>query len=268
MRFSFQCSLERPACKTCIKSSRVCEGYQDAPIFIIDKRSKPYTPKTQTASSTPTSSSEESDKSILDIPAKINPDVTTLERTISTKEAYKSLWHISSPHTRAVYRSQILSEFLTNYPQSPSEPRAGSWLALLPSHPTYTTALEASILAVCTAKLGRTHNDQALVKESLKFYVQGLWELQRALWDEKLMYRDETVAACMCLLIYEVAECPDQSIKGWVGHLKGCARLFQLRGPKMYRSEMAHRLFLTFRQIEVSKLSISLNPNSIAEKQK
>lgn len=70
------------------------------------------------------------------------------------------------------------------------------------------------------------------------------------------MYRDETVAACMCLIIYEVAECPDQSIKGWVGHLKGCARLFQLRGPKMYRSEMAHRLFLTFRQIEVGHPSV------------
>ncbi|KAH7391597.1 hypothetical protein BKA64DRAFT_678013 [Cadophora sp. MPI-SDFR-AT-0126] len=247
------CSLERPACNTCIKSSRACEGYQDAPIFIIDKRSKPSVPKEQTQSPKSTTLSPKSDIPITAKPFSTDSEVTRLERTICTKEAYKSLWHISSPHTRSVYREQILSEFLTNYPQSPSEPRAGSWLALLPSHPTYTTALEASILAVCTAKLGRTNNDQALVKESLKFYVQGLWELQRALWDEKLMYRDETVAACMCLIIYEVAECPDQSIKGWVGHLKGCARLFQLRGPKMYRSEMAHRLFLTFRQIEIQQ---------------
>ncbi|KAH6716682.1 hypothetical protein BKA61DRAFT_546089 [Leptodontidium sp. MPI-SDFR-AT-0119] len=247
------CSLERPSCNTCVKSSRVCEGYQDAPIFILDKHSKTTPPSEQNQSPKPPKSSKEPTTPTPTRDASTNTEVTRLEGTICTKEAYKSLWHFSSPHTRAVYREQILSEFLTNYPQTPSEPQAGSWLALLPTHPTYTAALEASILAVCTAKLGRTHNDESLVKESLKFYVQGLWELQRALWDDKLMYRDETVAACMCLIVYEVAECPDRSIKGWVGHLNGCSRLFQLRGPKSYKSEMAHRLFLTFRQIEIQQ---------------
>ncbi|KAL2061561.1 hypothetical protein VTL71DRAFT_6938 [Oculimacula yallundae] len=243
------CSLERPSCNTCTRASRVCEGYQDAPIFILDKRSKPPSPKSGQLVRVSKSNF------VSDIVHATNTDKgkKRLEATICTKEAYKSLWQLSSPHTRAAYRDQILSEFLVNYPQTPTEPRAGSWLALLPNHPTYTTALEASILAICTAKLGRTHRDNNLVKESLRFYIQGLWELQKALWDDKLMYRDETLAACMCLIIYEVAECPDQSVKGWTRHLKGCAKLFQLRGPKSYQSEMAHCLFLTFRQIEIQQ---------------
>lgn len=248
-----QCSLERPACNTCIKSSRECGGYQDAPIFILDHRSK-TTGSTKSESSSTQEASSTLISNLMSLPVKpdVNSKETNLERTITTKEAYKSLWHLSSPPIRAVYRQQILSEFLCNYPQSASEPKAGSWLALLPGHPTYTTALEAAILAVCTAKLGRMNNDRSLVHESLKFYIQGLWELQKALWDSNLMYKDETAAACMCLIMYEVIECPDKNLKGWTGHMKGCARLFELRGPKAYNSEFGHRLFISFRQIEVS----------------
>jgi hypothetical protein len=107
------------------------------------------------------------------------------------------------------------------------------------------------MLAVCTAKLGRASNDPLLVHESLKFYTQGLWELQRALWSPKLMYKDQTLAACMALILYEVYECPDRSPDGWTNHMKGCAKLFELRGPKAYASEFEHHLFLTFRHLEV-----------------
>jgi len=33
--------------------------------------------------------------------------------------------------------------------------------------------------------------------------------------------------------------------------MKGCAKLFELRGPKAYASEFEHHLFLTFRYLEV-----------------
>jgi hypothetical protein len=96
-----------------------------------------------------------------------------------------------------------------------------------------------------------------LVHESLKFYTQGLWELQKALWDPNLMYRDETLAACMNLIVYEVTECPDQNITGWLHHMKGCSKLFELRGPKSYDSEFAHLLFSSFRLLEVNFFNCS-----------
>lgn len=123
---------------------------------------------------------------------------------------------------------------------------------MLHNLPTFTTALEAAVLAIFTARLGRENNDQALVRESLKFYTQGLWELQRALWSRSLMYRDETLAVCVVLLMYEVVECPDKSDHGWLGHTRGCTKLVELRGPTAYGSEFAHRLFVTFRHMEVS----------------
>ena len=72
-----------------------------------------------------------------------------------------------------------------------------SWLVLIAELPQATTALETSILAMTAAKIGRMNDDPVLVKASLRSYVQGLWELQKALWDPKLMYRDETLAACL-----------------------------------------------------------------------
>jgi hypothetical protein len=135
---------------------------------------------------------------------------------------------------------------------------------LLPSHPEFTSALEASVLAICTAKLGRVHKDPALVHESLKFYIQGLWELQKALYSPGLMYKEETAASCMALVAYEVMECPDHTVAAWIKHTQGCSKLFELRGPKAYSSEFGHELFLAFRQIEASLIPspLCLTPNA------
>ena len=96
--------------------------------------------------------------------------------------------------------------------------------------------------------------------ESLKFYIQGLWELQKALYSPGLMYKDETAASCMALVAYEVMECPDHTVAGWIKHTQGCSKLFELRGPKAYSSEFGHELFLAFRQLEACFIPSPLRP--------
>jgi Fungal specific transcription factor domain len=129
--------------------------------------------------------------------------------------------------------------------QAPKE--GNGWLALLLESPPSTRALETSITAVCIASVGRQHDDPGLVKDSLKYYGQGLRELQKALWDPRLMYKDETLAACMALFMYEFIECPAESREGLISHMDGCARLIQLRGAEAHRSVLGHQLFLAFR---------------------
>ena len=196
-----------------------------------------------------------------DNPADSIQALSQIQGSIPTKDAYSSLWAINCPSTRSVYRQQIICEFLHSVDPKTLQSRNDicksksdswkTWFTMLPSHPTFTTALEATILAICTAKLGRVNKDPALVHESLKFYVQGLWELQKALYSPELMYKDETAASCMALIAYEVMECPDKTIKAWVKHVHGCAKLFEARGPQAYSSEFGHELFLAFRQMEV-----------------
>jgi hypothetical protein len=131
------------------------------------------------------------------------------------------------------------------------EQNTGNWLRMISALPELTNALEASMMAVSTAKLGRLEDNQVLLRESLKFYVQGLWELQKALWDPNLMHKNETLAACMALIMYEVIECPDEKLDGFFSHMKGCAKMFELKGPTAYHSDFGHQLFLSFRVGEV-----------------
>ena len=162
-----------------------------------------------------------------------------------------------------MYRQQILNEFLSL--ASPTVRRIAKhefvpessafWLAIIPSSVDISPALETSVMALCTASVGRSNSDHALVHESLKFYTRGLWELQRALWDPNLMYEDETLAACMILVTYEVTECPDQGLAGWLKHMKGCSKLFELRGPKAYDSDVSYQLLTAFRLMEVCRSS-------------
>lgn len=278
-----QCSLEHPECGVCVKSSRQCGGYNKERIFILDPRTAKVTQKLKgnsveektlhkDAILTPNEivlrPSEKFDGAIAITPFdfwQMSPICSKAAQeiagTVPTKSAFTFLWNIQCPTTRSLYRQQIIGEFFSSVrtrsgmvalrdPLAPGK-FSETWFTLLPTLNTFTTALEAAILAVCTGRLGRANNDKALVRESLKFYIQGLRELQKALWDPTLMYREETLAACSCLVIYEVMECPDKSVKAWMGHMNGCARLMELRGPRAYNSEFSHRIFLAFRQMEV-----------------
>jgi len=163
------------------------------------------------------------------------------------------------------YRQQLLSNFLISFKlladfsmqgYGASQDKPGAWLCLLPELAPRARALELSSLAVCTAKLGRLYNDPMLVRESLRFYVQGLPELRKALRNPTLMLKDETLAACMLLQWYEGIECPAKNLRGWISHVNGCSKLIELRGPEAHRSALGHELFLAFRLREVSLICL------------
>jgi hypothetical protein len=114
----------------------------------------------------------------------------------------------TSPSTRSTYFDQFLAQYLyytVPHPYSTDWSQTnGNWLTMLPFTPLRSAALETSVLAVSTAKVGRMNNDPVLLQQGFKLYTQGLRELQRALWDPKLMYMDETVAACIALILVRV----------------------------------------------------------------
>ncbi|KAK9319480.1 hypothetical protein V1517DRAFT_310695 [Lipomyces orientalis] len=109
-----------------------------------------------------------------------------------------------------------------------------------------TKALETASFAISAAALGRVYNDTTLTNESLKLYTQGLRELQNALWNPKLMYDDEILAACLSLSLYEVMECPGDAYSAYVSHCNGCMKLVEARGIDRHTSGLAHQLFVGF----------------------
>lgn len=79
-----------------------------------------------------------------------------------------------------------------------------TWLQLVFNVPKDGLVLDQAMAAVTLSVVGRASNNPVLAVESSRKYGQALWELQRALWDERVMYKDETLAACMALVFYEV----------------------------------------------------------------
>ena len=79
------------------------------------------------------------------------------------------------------------------------------WLqqAILVQNPT--VALDLSIKALAFTRLGWLKHDNALTTRGTMLYGHALRELQKALWDERMMWLDETLAAAYSLSVYEVS---------------------------------------------------------------
>jgi len=75
------------------------------------------------------------------------------------------------------------------------------------------------------------------------------------------MYKDDNLAACMALITYEVAECPDKIFMACATHMKGCAKLIELRGPDAYFSDFSHELFVSFCVIGVGRFLLGPRSN-------
>jgi hypothetical protein len=173
--------------------------------------------------------------------------------TCGTDLQLPSTKDLSIPDT---FREELLSEFIYSYlpgsslvPHQPFQKDKCSGSMLVAAVPEMTTALETTVLAMSTAKIGRLNDDPVLVEASLKSYVEGLWELQKALWDPRIMSRDETLAACMALGMFEVMECPAETLSGWISHFDGCQRL---RGPEAHSSALGHQVSLASRTTAAS----------------
>lgn len=155
------------------------------------------------------------------------------------------------------FRQQILVTYFSSYhatsATSTGETYGCAWLTTaIPTRPSPTKCLETAAYALSLARLGTSSHREDMVQESLKLYTQGLHRIQRALWDERFMYTDETLGACMLLAMYEVFQCSSGSRKAYMSHMNGCAKLIHARGAAAHVDGLAHSIFEWFRFTGVS----------------
>jgi Fungal specific transcription factor domain len=135
---------------------------------------------------------------------------------------------------------------------TPQAARRGNWLLLVLELPAFTPALENSLLALCTARLGRYHENPVLIQESLSLYTRSLRDLQRAVRNPATRCDEQNIAACMALTTYEILECPGKTLEGYTSHYNGAMKLLQLRGAAAHTSGLAHSVFQSLRRHSVS----------------
>jgi hypothetical protein len=146
-------------------------------------------------------------------------------------------------------RQQLLIGFFQRSATTLSPFGGSRWHSIIPDLAAPAKPLESAALALAMARMGLDLRDSRYTQESLKLYTKGLKQVQLALWNPNRMYADETLGACMLLIMYEVVECPSKGRLGYLSHHSGCARLVQLRGPKAHVDGLGHSIFLQFRYI-------------------
>lgn len=238
------CGLQEPQCVQCVRSKRICGGYQRDRIFINHSacegnEASPLLVAFNAAAPTRTIETCTTDQKTKLIEA---------EHSLSRKTDLCSLV-LQDFCPLAFYRQQLIGIFLEYHlvEKRRGSTETKSWFALLSQLPSPIIALDRSLLAICTARLGHIHDDDVLVKKSLAMYAAGLGDLQKALYDPALMYSDQTLGACMALALYELMECPGGTQYAYASHRSGCAKLIQLRGVGAHTSGLGHMLFVFFR---------------------
>ncbi|KAH7002592.1 hypothetical protein EDB80DRAFT_720807 [Ilyonectria destructans] len=248
-----RCAGEKPACSNCTKSGRSCAGYQRSHAFILSQ----YTVSTSTQLSESTSRpADESDPSpVLWSRWKKTTRAKSLvvppkKRNLDPSVANPSLLVSISP--RNAFRDQLITLFINDqYPSDiinhalPNPHR--KWLLRLGSLPSLSPALEYTILAVCTAGLGRRDKHEDLQHKSLTLYTTGLCKLQCAIDSPITRYDEQTLTACMVLCMYEFTECPGKTVAAYMNHYYGAMELLRLRGAKAHAQGLSHGVFQALR---------------------
>ena len=224
------CDAQRPSCGQCISAARQCGGYARPYIFVSNDDGSHKTVYRKRMSQ----------------PSTAGADVD---------HAHQS----ETPHSRvlmtpchastALEEQQLFARAITS--QSNQVPDSCSavkpWNAIASTFIKSDSSLCAAPLACCVAWLGRQANDKRMTDASRDLYLQGLYQVRKALSTHVNVRQDDTLGACMALVMYETLECPELSKASYSWHREGCARLIELRGPEAHQEASGHELFLAFR---------------------
>ena len=194
-------------------------------------------------------------------------------KTISTaRSGNKALTQVA-PHplfpeisVRNVFSGRIFALFaehnLSIYDEKPTSASdavqrsfgdRGDWMVRIMDLPELTPSLEDSLLAACTARLGRVMNHPALVHESQRLYAKGLSAMRRDINRKSTQANEQNLAACLALMLYEISECPGETPDGYMVHYQGAMELMRIRGPAAHQFGLAHSVFQLLRLHSVSK---------------
>ena len=168
---------------------------------------------------------------------------------VATKARTFSLPLYTETLLQSSFREQLMGTFFHFNVSGHATRNMMTWLSFLPGMPTPMKALETSAFAISTAWMGQMHDDQVLLKESVRLYVRGIRELHLALKDPKLLYKDETLGACAALAIYEILQGDRGSYRN---HCDGTLQLLKLRTPALHSSGLGFKIFLGCRFMGVS----------------
>ena len=125
------------------------------------------------------------------------------------KSAWGSFSLSMEMNSSSLFDAQFAGLFLEKYlPSSADFANSASpmWLQQAADIRDPGETLKLSLRALSMTRLGRINGDDNMATQGKINYVFALRELQKALWDEQSMWKDETLAAGRVLVYHEVLD--------------------------------------------------------------
>ncbi|KAK0733039.1 hypothetical protein B0T26DRAFT_3941 [Lasiosphaeria miniovina] len=249
-RRKIKCDGENP-CQKCTKSGRVCTGFKRPHAFILSKEMKfDESPTLDDGLQT-----DESGSGVVLVSRWRRKPSTPpqKDRAPSPRETAlaKPLAAATLPQqicSRSAFRDKFFSMFAeSRLPASNALADRSDWVTQVISLPDLAPALEDTLLAVCTARLGR-RSHPTLIHESLRLYTKGLSGMRRDLARNRSAgWSEQSLATCLALLMYEVVECPGGTPDGYLSHYNATMHILHTRGASAHTSGLGHSVFQILR---------------------
>ncbi|TVY14996.1 hypothetical protein LARI1_G006930 [Lachnellula arida] len=238
-RRKIKCDLTQPNCDRCKKSGKACEGYQRGPVFLnrtldgLQKRQPMEEAQPRQGSHTQGILNNRNRSDFIDGIRSLSQERPSAQRippqidlTILRLKKYETLFldgYLPS-------HSGIGGNFL------------GLWLleSIVVDNPG--PALEYAKQALFLARVGKLANDKFIITQGNMRYVYALKELQRALLNDHQVTRDETLAACQVLILFEVLQSTGSAVKGQISHMSGIVKLLKYRQCNSSRTPLSDAL--------------------------
>jgi hypothetical protein len=171
---------------------------------------------------------------------------------------------------RLAYADQLVAQFVEEFTATATL-HSGSdhlapvvWIKILPSLlPDSGRTLKTAILALSSAGIARERRDELLLQNATMVYVKAMGYLQADLYDGRRLALDETLVACLTLILYQaIGEYSGK--QDWMSHVKGFAQLVRLRGPGSFSSGTASVIFRSARINFLYAALCSVEPSFLA----
>ncbi|XPS80892.1 hypothetical protein M3J09_012837 [Ascochyta lentis] len=259
-----QCDGKVPSCSQCRFSKRDCEGYPEA-LFVpfvstnITVRSKrTLAPTARTSSSfgfvKPPRSKEITN--VVQTPAEVSGSSSQTNRYLACDGLINTREMVSLILSHYVPSGETGFGVGDSYTCCPRI--CGSWVTALPELTCNNTGpffecLQSAINTLASSIIAyRSRKD--LVQSTSTQYEHSIRHLMQSLAAAGSVYKNELVAAVMCLALSE-ALFPIRPLS-WLVHVEGVSKMIQLSSPEFFTSGIEHTLFIGFRPLLILKAII------------
>ncbi|KAF4835583.1 Transcriptional regulatory protein moc3 [Colletotrichum tropicale] len=250
-----KCDEGKPFCQRCTKSKRHCPGY--GAVVRDQSKSADKLKKMRSGSSDSNNAidpsipikSVEVDDWYLDTTAVTTRRGSTPNFRLGDKQGdLMSVFEKVPGGLMDPLDEQASCLFLSEFVNVPLTPTARGYYAFLPRFLGSGTvsvclsqAFKATSMAALAMRQSKGMRGAALLRAQ-EHHIKALRAVGQAIADPKEMRSDQTLGAVLMLAFYETLMSQD-SVKEYINHLKGAARIVQMRGQQCLETVEGKELF-------------------------